>query len=82
MSGKRTTVSLDDILAQRDKALADVRKSGRRIRTLTGCLFEPPKAEGRLGGMINNFDRIMAVYDGIMLGTKIIRRVRGFVRRR
>lgn len=82
MSGKKTTVSLDDILAQRDKALADVRKSGRRIRTLTGSLFEPPKAEGRLGGIINNLDRIMAVYDGIMLGTKIIRRVRGFVRRR
>lgn len=82
MSGKKTSVSLDDILAQRDKALADVRKSGRRIRALTGSLFEPPKAEGRLGGMINNIDRIMAVYDGIMLGTKVIRRVRGFVRRR
>lgn len=82
MNGKKTSVSLDDILAQRDKALADVRKSGRRIRSLAGSLFEPPKAEGRFDGMINNFDRIMAVYDGVMLGTKIIRRVRSFMRRR
>ena len=75
-------LTLNDILVKRDEALADVRKSGKRIKTLTGNLFEPPKATGRIGGLINNFDRIVAVYDGVMLGMKIIGRVRKLVRRR
>ncbi len=64
-------LTLNDILVKRDEALADVRKSGKRIKTLTGNLFEPPKATGRFGGLINNFDRVVAVYDGVMLGMKI-----------
>lgn len=75
-------LTLNDILVKRDEALADVRKSGKRIKTLTGNLFEPPKAAGRFGGLINNFDRVVAVYDGVMLGMKIIGRVRKLVRRR
>lgn len=74
-------LTLNDILVKRDEALADVRKSGKRIKTLTGNLFEPPKATGRFG-LINNFDRVVAVYDGVMLGMKIIGRVRKLVRRR
>ena len=75
-------LTLNDILVKRDEALADVRKSGKRIKTLMGNLFEPPKATGRFGGLINNFDRVVAVYDGVMLGMKIIGRVRKLVRRR
>lgn len=75
-------LTLNDILVKRDEALADVRKSGKRIKTLTGNLFEPSKATGRFGGLINNFDRVVAVYDGVMLGMKIIGRVRKLVRRR
>lgn len=75
-------LTLNDILVKRDEALADVRKSGKRIKTLTGNLFEPLKATGRFGGLINNFDRVVAVYDGVMLGMKIIGRVRKLVRRR
>lgn len=75
-------LTLNDILVKRDEALADVRKSGKRIKMLTGNLFEPPKATGRFGGLINNFDRVVAVYDGVMLGMKIIGRVRKLVRRR
>lgn len=74
--------TLNDILVKRDEALADVRKSGKRIKTLTGNLFVPPKATGHFGGLINNFDRVVAVYDGVMLGMKIIGRVRKLVRRR
>ena len=75
-------ITLGEILAQRDKALNQVRASGSKVRRLAGSLFQPPKAEGRFGGIVNNFDRVLAVYDGIMLGTKIIQRVRRLVRRR
>lgn len=82
MTNRAPRFTLDGILARRDEALADVRNSGRRMRTLAQSLFEPPKAMGRFGGLMNNFDRVMAVYDGVMLGMKIIGRVRRLVRRR
>ena len=82
MTNRAPRFTLDGILARRDEALADVRNSGRRMRTLAQSLFEPPKATGRFGGLMNNFDRVMAVYDGVMLGMKIIGRVRRLVRRR
>ncbi len=82
MTNRTPRFTLDGILARRDDALADVRNSGRRMKTLAQGLFEPPKATGRFGGLVNNFDRVMAVYDGVMLGMKIIGRVRRLVRRR
>ena len=74
--------TLSGILARRDEVLADVRGSGRQIKTLAQRLFEPPKATGRFGGLVNNFDRALAVYDGVMLGMKVIRQVRKFIRRK
>lgn len=75
--------TLADIQARRDKALADVRASAADIKRLTGSLFEPPRAaEGRWGGLIGNFDRAFAIFDGIMLGAKVVGRVRKLVRRR
>lgn len=82
MTNKTPRFTLDGILARRDDVLADVRNSGRRMRMLAQSLFEPPKATGRFGGLMNNFDRVMAVYDGVMLGMKIIGRVRRLVRKR
>lgn len=75
--------TLADIQARRDKALADVRASAANIRRLTGLLFEPPRAaEGRWGVLMGNFDRAFAIFDGIMLGAKVVGRVRKLVRRR
>lgn len=75
-------LTLADIQARRDKALADVRTSAARIKSLTSSLFEPPKVEGRWGGLLGNFDRAFAIFDGIMLGAKVVGKVRKFVRRR
>lgn len=73
---------LADIQARRNKALADVRTSAARIKSLTSSLFEPPKVEGRWGGLMGNFDRAFAIFDGIMLGVKVVGKVRKLVRRR
>lgn len=75
-------LSLAHIQARRNKALADVRTSAARIKSLTSALFEPPKVEGRWGGLMGNFDRAFAIFDGIMLGVKVVGKVRKLVRRR
>ena len=81
-SDNNSKVTLDDILAKRNNALSDVRASGNRVKSLAQSLFEPPKADGRISGLLNNFDRFMAIYDGIMLGTKIVGSARRLLRRR
>lgn len=81
-SNNSQPLTMADIQARRDKALADVRTSAARIKSLTSSLFEPPKVEGRWGGLLGNFDRAFAIFDGIMLGAKVVGKVRKLVRRR
>lgn len=73
--------TLEDILAQRDKALQDVRDSGAEIKLRMRRLLEQPRAEGKLGLLIGNVDKIIAVCDGVLLGMSIVRKVRRFVTR-
>lgn len=82
MKSKAARPTLNDIISMRDQALEDVRTSGKRLKALTGSLFEPPKQQGHFDGILNNFDRFMAIYDGIMLGTKIVSRIRHIIRKR
>lgn len=74
--------SLEDLIEQRNQALKDVRESGRKINRKLQQLFEPPKTNGKLDLFANNIDRIIAVYDGVLLGTRIIRKVRRLVIRK
>lgn len=74
--------TLEDVIEQRNKALEDVRKSGENIKRKMRLLFEPPKANSKLELFTGNIDRIIAIYDGVMLGTKIIRKIRGLRIRR
>ena len=74
--------SLEDLIEQRNQALKDVRESGRKRNRKLQLLFEPPKANGKLDLFANNIDRIIAVYDGVLLGTRIIRKVRRLVIRK
>lgn len=75
-------MTFDDILVKRNETLENIRKSSSRIKELTSSMFSPPKRSGRFGSVINNVDRILAVYDGVMFGVKIIGRVRKLIRRR
>lgn len=75
-------MTLRDIQARRDDALRDVRVSGAKIKKLGRGLFEPPAESSRLGNVFSNFDKLVAIYDGVMLGVKVISRVRRAVRRR
>lgn len=71
--------TLEDIISQRDNALKEVRESGKIISHKVRMLFAPPKATGKFDLLANNLDRIIAIYDGVLLGSKIIKRFRKFI---
>lgn len=68
--------TINDILAKRDATLAEIRKSSDKIKKQTHALFSPPISHGRMEAVMNNVDRAVAIYDGVMFGVKVMRRLR------
>lgn len=74
--------TFSELTAQRNESLKNVRESSARIKSMTRSLFDPPKSDTRLGTIMNNFDKVLALYDGVLLGVKVIGRMRRAFRRK
>lgn len=68
--------ALSDIMAQREETLEQIRKKKAEIHQLINDAFTPPTASNRYELFLNNVSRLMAIYDGVMVGMKIMRRFR------
>ena len=76
------THTLEAILAEREKVLADIRQQKAFMKQKTQALFAPPKATSKMEAMINSFDKAVAIYDGVVVGMRIVGRFKSFFRRR
>lgn len=80
MTTNKTTYPQQDALAAIRTQKADVKKrirtSAATIRITTHDLFTPPKASNKMERFMNLIDQGIAVYDGIMLGMRVVRNVR------
>lgn len=59
---------------------AELRKEiqicNENIRTTTKTMFAPPKANNKMESFFNILDQGMAVYDGVILGMRVMRNFR------
>ena len=73
--------------------LEEIREEKLRVQTKVGDqkasiantwneIFEPRKTSTKAGQVFNLVDNSIAIYDGAMLGYKIIHRLRDFFRRK
>ena len=63
-------------LAQRQKQLKEEMDECKgRMHDAWRTLFAPPVAETRVQHWVNQAERVVAVYDGVMLGYKLCRRL-------
>lgn len=63
-------------LAQRQKQLKEEMDECKgRMHDAWQTLFAPPVAETRVQHWVNQAERVVAVYDGVMLGYKLCRRL-------
>lgn len=73
------TPALDALAAIRSQK-ADVRKRMRKsaayIKNTTHQLFTPPKATTKLESFMNLLDQGVAIYDGVMLGMRVMRNIK------
>ena len=64
---------LEEMALQRQALQKALEENKAGIRMKLNSLFTPPPAETKMQGWMNNASRIWAVYDGVMLGFKLMR---------
>lgn len=79
----QTVITLDMICQQKAEKLAEIRASKQRITDQARALFQPAEeAMGSAKLLTSNFSSGIAIFNGVMTGIKIIKRIRKFFRRR
>ena len=73
-------ITLDMICQQKADKLAEIRASKQRITQKTREIFHPSETTGGTNSIMNNFSSGMAIFNGVMTGFKIIKRIRNFFR--
>ncbi len=76
----REVITLDMICQQKSEKLAEIRASKQRITKNARELFHPSTNTGEGKTLMNNFSSGIAIFNGIMTGFKIIKRIRSLFR--
>lgn len=75
-------ITLDRICQLKAEKLAEIQASKQRITDQARQLFHPAETIGSANALMNNFSSGMAIFNGVMTGFKIIKRIRSLFRRR
>ena len=78
----KTVITLDMICQQKAENLAEIRASKQRISNQARELFHPSETTGSTNALMNNFSSGIAIFNGVMTGFKIIKRIRNLFRRK
>ena len=78
----KSIITLDTIVRQKAEKLAEIRASKQRITDQAREIFHPTETLNSANALMNNFSSGMAIFNGVMTGFKIIRRIRNFFRRK
>ena len=76
-------ITLEDIAQRKQEILQDIRNQKQAMADTTRRIFAPlaPAASGG-SSLMRSFNTGRAIFDGVMLGMKMIRKVRGLFRKR
>lgn len=78
----KTAFTLDEIHQLRAEKLAEIRISKQRIANHARELFHPSETINGANALMNNFHSGMAIFNGVMTGFKIIKKIRNLFRRK
>lgn len=79
---KNKTYTFADIEQERTALQKEMRKHRQAMNEKARTLFTPPPADTKAEKLMNNINRVVAIYDGVMLGLKLVNRFRGFFRKK
>lgn len=77
----KTEITLEMICQQKAEKLSEIRASKQRMTEQARELFKPSESMKNANALMSNFGSGMAIFNGVMTGFKIIKRIRSFFRR-
>ncbi len=75
-------VTLEEITRQKMEIRRRIKEQKQNMQASATELFAPVKAANKIELIMNSVNSGMAVVDGVMTGMRLMRRVRGYFRRR
>ena len=78
----QTEMTLEKICQLKAEKLAEIRASKQRMTEQARELFRPSETVDKAHTMMNGFSSGIAIFNGVMTGFKIIRRIRNLFQRR
>lgn len=75
-------ITLEDITRLKEKKLEEIRAQKRAMARTTQEIFAPlTPAASKADALMRSFNTGMAIFDGVMIGVKIMRKIRLFFRK-
>lgn len=74
-------ITLEDISRRKEALRKEIRQQKERMHATARQLFAPVKPAGKADALLHSIQSGIAVFDGILLGMKIVRRIRKAFRR-
>ena len=75
---QRISYTIEGIRERRLAKREELKQSKDRMQNLSQQLFAPQQGKNKIDSLMQQVNMGIAAYDGLMTGTKILRRVRGF----
>ena len=72
-----TSITLQALSVRKAELQKEPTQTSDRIRDHWHALMDPPPADTKVQQWVNSAERAVAVYDGVMMGYKLLRRFRG-----
>ena len=78
----KNVITLDMISQQKAKKLEEIRASKKRIVDNARQIFHPTETLNSANTLMNNFSSGMVIFNGVLTGFKIIKRIRSFFKKK
>ena len=75
-------ITLEMICQQKAEKLTEIRASKQKITESARQLFHPIETTGGTNMLVNNFSSGIAIFNGVITGFKIIKRIRSLIKRK
>ena len=76
------SLSLEDIRQMKAGKLEEVRSSKERMNERARRLFAPPEPQSGTNALMQHFNSGIAIFDGVMTGIRIMRKLQRFFGKR
>lgn len=81
METAKQDITLEEIAQRKQALLKEIRQQQASMKAIATNLFAPVKPASKTDAIMHSINSGIAVFDGIMLGIKVIGRIRKILRR-